>query len=105
MLPMSKEQYIKELCSGLVWDYSISAEDIYALINGERESVAHYNRSGIFRKSIETYPWFTVLELFSPEDINDLLTDDLIKKLRTPSLRKSYAFIKRRLQETLPVAG
>lgn len=102
---MSNEEYIKELCSGLVWDYSISAEDICALIKGEKDYVAHYNRSGIFRKSIETYPWFTVLELFSPADINDLLTDDLIKKLRTPSLQKSYAFIKRRLQETLPVAG
>jgi hypothetical protein len=89
----------------LSWDYNISPEEIASLIKGEKETAGHYNRQAIFKKALETYPWFTIIQLFEPNDISLLLTDELISSLRMPSLRKQYEFIKKRLQETLPAAG
>ncbi|MBE0661740.1 MAG: hypothetical protein IH597_04660 [Bacteroidales bacterium] len=89
----------------LSWDYNISPEEIALVIKGEKEMAGHYNRQTIFKKALETYPWFTIIQLFEPGDISLLLTDELISSLRMPSLRKQYEFIKKRLQETLPTAG
>jgi hypothetical protein len=102
---LKPETNILHLCRQLSWDYSIPPEDIAAVIRGEKEMAGHDDRKAIFRKALETFPWFTVLKLFEPEEINALLTDSLIGDLRMPSLRKHYAFIKKRLQETLPATG
>jgi hypothetical protein len=34
-----------------------------------------------------------------------MLTADVIARLRVPSLRKKYEFVKKRLQEVIPVTG
>ncbi|MBW6461160.1 MAG: hypothetical protein K0B08_11375 [Bacteroidales bacterium] len=89
----------------LSWDYMIPAEDIALLVSGQIDHVGHYTIKDIFKKALESYSWFTVLRLFSPEQVMELLTDDLIQSLRMPSMRKHYAFIKKRLQENLSSAG
>jgi len=95
----------ESLLKRIVWDYNISEKDIEAVLKGRAEKAGHYTRSMLFLKILETYPWFTVLKLFSPEEIKDLLTDDLLKKMRSPALRKKYEFIRQRLQKVIPVAG
>jgi hypothetical protein len=95
----------RELLKLLMWDYNIPAEELEEVLDGRKLNAGHYTRSGLFKKIIETYPWFTVLQLFTPEEIYYLLTDDVINKLRTPSLRKKYEFIHKRLQEVIPAAG
>lgn len=94
-----------QLCRQIAWDYRLPAEDIAAVIRGTKAFAGHYDRKDIFRKVLETYPWFTVLQLFSPEDIKELLTNDLIDSLRMPSLRNRYDFIQKRLQEAVPTSG
>jgi hypothetical protein len=94
-----------QLYRQLAWDYHFSAEDIADLISGRKEIIGHYRRQDIFRKILESYSWFTVLQLFTPGQIQGMLTEELIESLRMPSLRKKYAFIRKRLQETLPVTG
>lgn len=92
------------LLKQLMWDYNIPFEEIEAVMDGKTTYAGHYTRSMLFRKIIETYPWFLVLQLFSPEDIRTLLTEDVINKLRAPSLRKKYDFVFRRLQEIIPAS-
>lgn len=94
----------RDLLKQLMWDYNIPIEEIEAVIDGKTTYAGHYNRSMLFRKIIESYPWFTVLQLFTPEEIRELLTEEVIKNLRLPSLRKKYGFIYRRLQEVIPAS-
>ena len=95
------EDIHQQIYRQLAWDYNLPAEDIAALIRGEKKNVAHYSKRDIFKKVLESYSWFTVLQLFDPVQVKELLTEDLVKSLRMPSLRKKYAFIRKRLQETL----
>jgi hypothetical protein len=89
----------------ILWDYSIPVEDIDAVLSGRKKTAGHYSREGLLVKMFESYPWFTLLKFFSPADIKIILTPDLIKKLRSPSLRLKYGFIQKRLREIIPDAG
>ena len=89
----------------ILWDYAISAEDIDAVLCGEMKQAGHYNQEMIFLKILESYSWFTILQLYSPTQIKNLLTSQVIKKLRSPSLRKKYEFVQKRLQQVIPTAG
>jgi hypothetical protein len=100
-----QEPDMQQLLKQLVWDYKISAADLKALIEGRKETAGHYKRRDIFKKILESYSWFTVLQIFTVEQIHELLTEELVKSLRTPSLQQKYAFIRKRLQETIPVTG
>lgn len=89
----------------ILWDYNISAEEIDAVLRGEMKQAGHFSRDMIFVKILESYSWFTILQLFSPYQIKSLLTTQVISRLRSPSLRRKYEFVQKRLQQIVPVAG
>lgn len=89
----------------ILWDYSISTEDIEAVLKGETKLAGHYSRGMIFQKILESYSWFTIIQLFTPNEIQDLLTDKTISKLRSPSLRQKYEFVQKRFSQIIPVTG
>jgi len=87
-----------------MWDYTISVEDLENLLSGKANRAGHYTKQSLFLKILETYPWFTIIQFFTIEEIKSLLTDDIIKKLKMPSLRNKYEFVKKRLQQDLSPA-
>jgi hypothetical protein len=88
----------------IVWDYDISPEDIEAVLKGEKKLAGHYTREMLFQKMIESYSWFTIIQLFTPNEIQHLLTNQVISKLRSPSLRQKYEFVQKRLRQIIPVS-
>ena len=85
-----------KLYQQIMWDYNISSADIEAVLLGKKKKIAHYDRQAIFLKLLESYSWFTIVELFSAKEIKLLLTDEVIKKLRFKSLRVKYEFVQKR---------
>ncbi|MBI2416786.1 MAG: hypothetical protein HYV28_02605 [Ignavibacteriales bacterium] len=100
---MDSDERIK-LFKQIMWDYSILPEDVYAVLQGEKQLAGHYNRDTLFVKLLESYSWFTIVELLSVNIIKDLLTTQNINKLRSPSLREKYEFVRKRLHEIIPAA-
>lgn len=99
------QQERNKLFRQVMWDYNIPVTDIEALFSGNLEHAGHYDRSTLFQKMLESYSWFTLLRIFTPEEIKVMLTSDVIKGLKAPSLRKKYEFVKKRLQEVIPATG
>jgi hypothetical protein len=95
----------EKLLRQLLWDYTISYEDMEAVLSGEKESAGHLNQEKLFLKIIESYSWFTILQLYTPTEIKHLLTNKAISKLRSPALQKKYEFAQKRLQQIIPAAG
>ncbi len=89
----------------ILWDYAIPVKDIEAVLQGELKQAGHFNKEMIFLKILESYSWYTVLQLFSPIQIKYLLTNQVISKLRSPSLRQKYEFVQKRLQQVIPTTG
>ena len=94
-----------ELLRQILWDYNIPAEEIESVLKGEKRQAGHYTREMLFHRIVESYSWFTIIQLFTPNEIQVLLTSQAISKLRSPSLRKQYEFIQKRLQQIISVTG
>jgi len=94
-----------QILNQILWDYNIPTEDVEAVIMGKKKLAGHYTREMLFQKMLESYSWFTIIQLFSPTDIQYLLTSQVISKLRSPSLRQKYEFVQKRLQQIIPVTG
>lgn len=88
-----------------MWDYNISPEEVDKLIKGETEHAGHYDINKLFVKILESFPWFTIIKIFDIQKINVLLNEQTIRKLRSPSLRDKYSYVKKRLQEIIPASG
>jgi len=101
MNPTKKEILFHQL----IWDYNISGSDIEAVFSGTKKHAGHYTRPMLFKKMLESYSWFTILEVFTKEEIEEMLTDNVVNSLRMPSLRKQYEFVQKRLQEIISIAG
>jgi hypothetical protein len=89
----------------LMWDYHYPPEECLEVLEGKRKTVGHYTEETLFRKLLESFPWFTIIRLLPLERIKELLTENVIQKLRFNSLKKSYAFIRERLQENISHSG
>ena len=87
-----------------MWDNSLSPDDIEALLQGMNEKIGRYDKNAVFIKLLESFSWFTILQLFSPEELRNLLSDDVVKRLRFKSLKTKYEFVQKRLQSLVPVA-
>ena len=92
----------EKLIEKILWDYNIPVEDAIAVLEGKKKQAGHYTREKFFIKILETYSWFTILQIFTPVEIKMLLTTSLISKLRSPSLQKNYEFVRKRLQKIIP---
>jgi hypothetical protein len=103
-LKMNYDQRIK-FFRQLLWDYNFDVKDIEVFLAGKTNHLGHYSKEKLFKKMLETYSWFTILQIYSPVEIKELLTDKVINDLRMPSLRKQYMHVKKRLQQIIPVTG
>lgn len=101
---MNQEEKIK-IYEQLSWDYSISPDDIESVLTGSKLHAGHFTQESLFIRMLETYPWFTIIQLFSVDEIHRLLTSRVVSRLRSASLRKKYEFVRQRLQQIIPAAG
>jgi len=85
----------------LLWDYNILPEDCLDVLEGKKELAGHYKEERLFQKLLESFPWYTIMELIPLPRIKALLTESLIHSLRTNQLIKRYEFISIRLSETI----
>lgn len=102
-MTVKNQKDIKKLLANVVWDYSIPVNDAYNLIIGKHDKAGHFTRETFFLRIIESYPWFTVLKIYSPQQILELLSEKTITMIHHKSLKKNYAYIRKRLQQTLSV--
>ena len=98
---MDKQQRHKVLKS-VMWDYSISSNDMEKLLDGKIDKAGHYTREKLFVKMLTGLPWYTIIQLLPVENVKELLTDEVIAVLWPKSVQKQYKYVRKRLQETLP---
>lgn len=90
-----------ELMQQIMWDYHFSPHECLEVLEGKRKTVGHYNEYTLFRKLLESYRWYSIMEILPLERISKLLTKEVVNSLRMPSMRKCYEFVFERLQKTL----
>jgi len=86
----------------IMWDYNITFKQMGMLIDGKAERAGHYTFETLFIKMVSGLPWFSIVDIFGPEKLKELLTDDVIGRIWPKSVREKYYYVRKRLQEALP---
>ena len=86
------------LLKSVLWDYTISPNEIERLINGEVDHVYHYTFESLMHKMVENLPWYTIIRIVPLERIKEALTQQFINTIRQPSLRNKYTYVRDKLQ-------
>ena len=72
------------------WDYNISVEDMFAVINGEKSHAGHWNLDDLLVRLLERLSWYDLLDFFSPEEMAQKLTPVILDKIHDKEKREKY---------------
>lgn len=97
---LDREEKI-EILKSLMWDYDLTPENCLAVLEGKIERIGHYDAENIFKKTLESFPWYMIIELIPLVRIQQLLNDKVIQHLRTKQLIARYEFIRTRLSKAI----
>ncbi|MBS0618326.1 MAG: hypothetical protein JSR44_09070 [Spirochaetes bacterium] len=105
MQPLSRER-MHECMRLCVWDYQYDADELIAIVRGEREARGMFTAEWIFQRMLECIDWYDILAMLTIERIKFLYTPALVKRI-WPESRQENLEIRRKLlfKEPLPDAG
>jgi hypothetical protein len=77
------------------WDIEHDPEGLYKVLHSEVAQSTGIDQNRLFRRLLETYNWYTVLDMVPAGRLPDLLSPAVTDALRNASLRKRYNAIAR----------
>ncbi len=105
MIKRNKKKALK-LLEKIVWDYRVNPSDLYAVLEGRRQRVFHFDEERILLRMMERLAWYDILDIIGIERVQQKLTPELIGKLRISELREKYERIRKILRgEPLSISG
>jgi hypothetical protein len=81
-------QYLKPLS----WDVNLSEEEMEELFSGKKKIIRGITSQNIYVKLLSSYNWYTLLKIAGKEKLREILTDDIIKKLKSKTLQQKYFY-------------
>lgn len=74
----------RKILTRISWDYSITPEELYAVIKGDRAVAGHGDAEKLLIRLLETLNWYDLLGLFSPEELAQKLVGPTIRGIYPP---------------------
>ena len=90
-MTLSREEKLK-LMSNLNWDYTTSAEDMLAVIEGKIDKAGPFDKTFLFVRSLERLPWHYMILLWGVETAKELYTPQAAERLWPKSRRRTFDF-------------
>ena len=85
---MNDAQY--QILKRLSWDYTISPEEIYAVISHEASHAGHWDFRQLFLRMLERLSWYDLLEFFDRATLEKWLVPEILSQLRFAEQREKY---------------
>jgi hypothetical protein len=82
---------IKKYLTKAFWDVYIDPDELYLLLTGEIDQSGHITKERLFRRLMETYSWYQILEIVPGDKLESMLNEQIIEQLRSKTLQKRYA--------------
>jgi len=86
--PSGIRQYLKPLS----WDLNLSEDDLEDLFSGKKNVIRGITSQNIYVKLLSSYNWYTILKIADKEKLREILTDDIITKLKSKALQQKYFY-------------
>ena len=90
----------------IFWDYNTDLLPLEKIIKRDLKSIDDYEFKLILNRMLERLNWYELLDILGIDLIKQLLTPEIIGKLRNEGLKERYETIRPILfKEPLPVSG
>ncbi len=76
----------------LSWDMNLSEEELEELFSGKKKMIRGITSQNIYVKLLSSYNWYTLLKIAGKEKLREILTDDIIKNLKSKTLQEKYFY-------------
>ena len=81
-------QYLKPLS----WDVNLSEEELGELFSGRQRMIRGVTQQNLYVKLLGSWNWYTLLKIAGKEKLREILTDDVITKLKSKTLQQKYFY-------------
>ena len=96
---MYSEEEIKKILKQINWDTTHSTEELYKVFRGEVKEAGSVDKTYLYHKILNGYNWYTVMKIFPREELKNVLSEEVIKRLFPQPLRDKYRYVRRVLFE------
>ncbi len=88
-----KEQ--RQSLKKIFWDYEFSEEELQDLLRGKILRAGHLDKIGLYARMLSSMGWYSILDLLQPQQMHELLSDDVLRRIHSKDLQRKYAVAKR----------
>ncbi len=94
------------LLERIFWDYNIEYLPLTEFVEHQFNEIKEYDYRLIITRMLERSNWYDLLDVLGKDVLIDVLTSDIVDRLRSRELKSRYERIKRiLLKETGPFSG
>jgi hypothetical protein len=89
---MENAVHIRQYLKPLSWDVNLTEEELEELFSGKTSVIHGVTQSNLYVKLLGSYSWYTLLKIAGKEKLREILTDEIITKLKSKTLQQKYLY-------------
>jgi hypothetical protein len=82
----------EKLIQRILWDINLSVAEVEDLLQYKKENIRGVTIDQIYVRFLCSFNWYTLLKSFSQEQLKIMLSDRLLNKLKSTSLKEKYKY-------------
>ena len=87
-----EEEQVKKYLKQAFWDRVVDCEYLYDVLIKKVEDSKEITREKIYLRLLESYSWYTILDIVGSDCINEILAEDIVSKIWNKPLRVKYDY-------------
>ncbi len=89
---MTNSSHIHQYLKPLAWDVNLTPEELEELFSGKKKIIRGVTAQNIYVKLLGSYSWYTLLKIAGKEKLREILTDEIITRLKSKTLQQKYFY-------------
>jgi hypothetical protein len=101
-----EQEQIKKTLKPILWDYQIDPCDFFDVAIGKKVRTGTFDQAKALIRMLERLSWYDLVNLLGIDGLAELLTKEVISRIRIKELRDKYEFARKILhKETVSFSG
>ena len=89
---MENTAHIRQYLKPLSWDINLTEEEMEELFSGKKGMIRGVTQQNLYVKLLGSWNWYMLLKIAGKEKLREILTDDVITKLKSKTLQQKYFY-------------
>ena len=87
-----EQEEVKKYLKQAFWDRAVDTELLNRVLQKKIASFEGITLEKIYLRLLESYSWYTILDILSPECIDEILAEEIVSKIWNKPLQLKYKY-------------